>query len=356
MTVNIIAIKWCVFFGLAILLMTLGLVDNVAAQSVGWQRVDIEKKASLRGSAVYQNSLWVTGSDNTVYVSQDAGITWQDRSVVADITTDFRDIALFDKNTAIVMGAGAGQQSVLFKTIDAGKTWQLLLLNQDSKGFYDAIAFWDKDIGLLLGDPVDGFYVVKKTEDAGKTWRRIAQLKLPKMLAKEAAFAASGNTLITGESGQAWLTTGGFSASVYYSADWGESWQRQKVPLYQQTQTAGGYALALNKQQQVFVLGGDYLQRPESYANIATFTQQQWQAVDAGQRGLRSAMSCSESICITSGKTGSDISADNGNNWLEFDDISAAKNDQGFYTLASDKGLFLAAGVDGKVAVYFAKP
>lgn len=327
-------------------------VGNVYAGEPTWQKFEIDKKASLRGSAVYQNSLWVTGSDNTVFVSQDAGKTWFDRSVVADINTDFRDIALFDQHSAIVMGVGEGKQSVLFKTIDAGKNWQQLLLNQDAKGFYDSIAFWDKNVGLLLGDPVDGYYVVKKTQDSGKTWRRIDKLKLPKILPNEAAFAASGNTLITGEQGQAWLTTGGFSASVYYSKNWGESWQRQSLPIYKKTQTAGGYGLALNSAQQLFAVGGDYLQRPASYTNIATYSDQRWQAVDAGQRGLRTAMTCSFSTCIASGKTGSDISFNYGQHWRPFDDVAGNIHEQGFYTLASDNGLFLAAGANGKVAIY----
>jgi photosystem II stability/assembly factor-like uncharacterized protein len=331
----------------------------LANQQASWQRIDISKKASLRGSAVSQNSLWVSGSDNTVFVSQNGGETWLDRSVPLsskdEKTTDFRDIALFDENTAIVMGAGEDNKSVLYKTSDAGKTWQLLNQNTDAKGFYDSIAFWNEQKGLLLGDPVDGFYVIKKTENGGKNWRRITQMKLPTILTDEAAFAASGNTLITGEEGQAWLTTGGFSASVYYSADFGESWQRQAVPIFQKTSTAGGYGLALNRKQQVFVLGGDYQQRVGHYSNIATYVAKQWQQVDAKERGLRTAMSCIDATCITTGKTSSDISHDDGKTWREFDDKTAGEGNRGFYTLASGKDIFLAAGSKGKVAIYRTK-
>lgn len=326
-----------------------------AAEETSWQRVDISKKASLRGSAVSENSLWVSGSENTVFVSQDGGKTWFDRSVPFEQITDFRDIALFDENTAIVMGAGEGEKSVLYKTNDAGKTWQLLKQNTDAKGFYDSIAFWDEQNGLLLGDPVDGFYVVKKTQDGGKNWQRIAKLKLPALFAKETAFAASGNTIITGENGQAWLATGGYSASVYYSADFGESWERQTVLLFQETETAGSYALALNSKQQAFVLGGDYKERTGEYPNIATYSDYIWQTVDAKQRGLRTAMSCIDAICIATGKTSSDISNDHGVTWQAFDDATDVEDNRGFYTLASGEDIFLAAGSDGKVAIYQAK-
>lgn len=320
-----------------------------------WQRIDIDKKASLRGSAIEQKSLWVSGSDNTVFVSHDMGKTWADRSIKSTIKTDFRDIALFDKNTAIVMGAGEGEQSVLYKTTDAGRNWQLLTLNKDAKGFYDSIAFWDEQHGLLLGDPVDGYYVVKKTIDGGKTWQRIAQVNLPVILKNEAAFAASGNTIITGENGQAWITTGGFSASVYYSGDFGKSWQRQAIPLFNKTQTAGGYGLALNSQQTVFVLGGDYQQREAKYVNIVNFMDDTWQRVDAKKRGLRTAMACIDAVCIATGKTSSDISYDHGFSWQAFDDLTAQKNNRGFYTLAASEKVILAAGTNGKVAIYHAK-
>lgn len=327
---------------------------NFAIASVDlpiWQRFQMQGNPSLRGAAIDNNSMWVTGSNNSVFVSQDGGETWLDKSVKSTIKTGFRDIALFDHQTAIVMGAGNGESSMLYKTTDGGDNWHLLYQNIDETGFFDSIDFWDKETGLLLGDPVDGYYVVKKTEDGGKTWRRITKNKLPKMLANEAAFSASGSTLITGKNGKAYITTGGLSASVYISDNYGESWQRHVVPLYQATKTAGGYGLALNHLGQPFVLGGDYEQRPKNYANMATLLNGSWQKVASGKNGLRTSMSCQGNICISTGKTNSDISYDNGKTWQLFPNEKGAENNKGFYTIVSDNGKFLAAGSIGKIVV-----
>ncbi|KGJ96867.1 WD40/YVTN/BNR-like repeat-containing protein [Colwellia psychrerythraea] len=317
-----------------------------------WQYQDLPKTTSFRGSAVIEDSLWVTGSNNSVFVSQNGGKTWQDKSLTIELTTDFRDIELFDANTAIVMGIGSGKDSVLYKTINGGNSWSLLYENQDEQGFFDAIAFWDKDNGLLLGDPVDGYYVIKRTIDGGKTWRRIQAQNIPKILTNESAFAASGNSIIVGEHGDAWFATGGDSASIYTSEDFGETWQRQSVPLYNETSTAGGYSLAINHLQQVFIIGGDYKQRAGNYANMATFHNDQWAIVDTGQHGLRTAMRCEGLVCITTGKNSNDISFDGGLSWRILANTSAEKNNHGFYTLASNQGLFLGAGAKGNVAIY----
>ena len=316
------------------------------------------------------NSLWVSGTNNTVFVSQDGGKTWQDKSpqlpLAITLNTDYRDIALFNNNTAIIMGVGSAEKSVLFKTIDGGDTWQLLYQNTDKQGFFDSIAFWNEQQGLLLGDPVEGYYVIKKTLDGGKTWQRVAKTSLPKKLKNEGAFAASGNTLIVGKNfiigkeKQAWITTGGLSASIYISKDAGKSWQRQAIPLYKNTTTAGGYALALNNSdangQQIFALGGDYKQREKSYPNITIYADKHWLKSKSGQHGLRTAMSCLQNICIATGKTSSDISLDDGITWQILPNVNKPNsnkpnNEQGFYTLAADNSLFLAAGEKGKVAI-----
>ena len=297
-------------------------------------------------------------------MSQDGGKTWHDKSVNHSTITDFRDIALFNNQTAIVMGAGSGELSTLFKTTDGGNSWHAIYQTPHKQGFFDSIAFWDNRQGLLMGDPIDGYFVIKRTLDGGKTWQRIKQQHIPALKEKEAAFAASGNTLITGKSGKAWFTTGGFSAWVYHSDDYGETWQRTAVPIHQTTQTSGGYALGINNLDEIFVLGGDYLTRDGSYHNTAQLRSNTWQAINTGNHGLRTAMACQQTICISTGKLGSDISYDNGNNWQVLKRPSHSQKpintiesptlpttDQGFYTLASDNNTFLAAGAKGSIAV-----
>ena len=325
--------------------------DKIQA-NLQWHYYQLPAKVAFRGSAIKQNNFWLTGQNNHVFTSQDGGKTWQDKSVPSSINTDFRDIEVFNKDTAIVMGAGTGEQSVLYKTQDAGSSWQLLYQNQHPQGFFNSIAFWNDSTGLLMADPIDGYFVIKKTIDGGKTWRRIAQHKLPAIKENEVGFAASGNTLIVGDNGQAWFTTGGLSASLYFSQDYGETWQRTAVPIYHETKTAGGYALALNSLQQVFVIGGDYLQRSASYTNMAKLHQGEVQSIIGSNNGLRTAMSCQNNTCISLGKTGIDISNDHGNSWqIIASDAKQFNSPWGFFTLTSNKQHFLAAGNKGKLAV-----
>ena len=327
-------------------LTTLLLASNVAyaEPQISWKTTELPGKNSLRGSAIKGNSMWVTGSNNGVFRSTDQGKTWLDVSVKAKIVTDFRDIELFDENTAIVMGVGSGEESMLYKTIDGGKSWQLLLANTDKTGFFDSIDFWDNKRGLLLGDPVDGYYVVNKTVDGGKSWKRIGKNKLPTMQKNESAFAASGNTLIVGQKGKAYITTGGFAASVYISMDWGETWRREAVPLHNKTQTSGGYGLALNAKQQLFVVGGDYQQRDGEYVNIAARVHNKWLIPHNDNKGLRTAMSCIKNVCIDTGKEYSGISFDHGANWKIL-------SKSGYYTLSANDTVFLGAGHDGRIGV-----
>ncbi|WDE12684.1 WD40/YVTN/BNR-like repeat-containing protein [Thalassomonas haliotis] len=328
-----------------LLLLNSFILPLSAKQASGWQIRELPVKASLRSSAATAQSLWVAGSKNRVYISKNNGKTWSDISPPLTTEHDFRDIAVLNENTAIIMSAGEGSQSKLFITRDQGKSWQLLRENHHKQGFYDSIAFINEQTGFLLGDPVDGHFVIEHTRDQGKSWQRVNPEHLPAIQENEIAFAASGNTLLADKNKEIWFTTGGLSAFVYHSKDLGASWQKQPLPLYQKTKTAGPYALAFNSQNRLFALGGDYLQRDGVYQNIAALKQGEWQSLNSGQNGLRTAMRCIKNICLATGKLSTDISYDHGHSWQLF-----AK--QGFYTLAGTSQSILAAGAEGKVAVF----
>jgi len=331
------------------LMMWLLLLCSISTWANEWREQQIDPALSFRGSAAADGTFWVSGSNNSVFFSNDAGSTWQDVSVKGQPLTDFRDIAVFDKNTAIVMGAGEGELSRLYLTEDQGASWQLLLQNTANKGFFNSISFWDRNNGLLFGDPVDGYFVLLRTSDGGKTWQRIKQSGLPALRDKEVAFAASGNTLVTSDAGHAWFVTGGYSSAMYTSQDFGAHWQRTATPLYSDTQTAGGYGIAINSLNEVFALGGDYKQRDKQDANISFLQEKKWRLAHQATAGLRTAMVCHQATCIATGKRATDISFDHGHSW-QAPDINQLK--QGYYSLAIDNNTAVAAGHNGRVAVF----
>jgi len=332
--------------------ISLLIATSVLAELPKWQHYQLPIKSELRGSGATEKTLWVVGDKNAVFISKDNGTSWRDISPKMRIASsdgktleyNFRDIEVFNDTTAIVMSVGSGAESTLQITRNQGETWHILRTNKEAKGFYDSIGFWDQQNGVMVGDPIDGHFVIELTKDQGKTWNRISIDKLPPITEKEAAFAASGNTLIVGKMGEIWLATGGLSASVYHSTDFGQTWTKSSVALENSTETSGGYALALNSDQQVFTLGGNYLKRDGNYNNAATLVNNQWQIVNNGGHGLRTALSCVKSTCVSTGKLSSDISLDNGKSWQVF-------SNQGFYTLTSNNKSILAAGSAGKVAV-----
>ncbi len=119
------------------LYLALFLIANMALAEPQntWQISTLDSNNSLRGSAIYQQTLWVSGSNNGVFRSTDQGQSWANISVNAAIITDFRDIEVFDHNTAIVMGVGSGTKSRLYQTLNAGHSWHLLYINPEPQGF-----------------------------------------------------------------------------------------------------------------------------------------------------------------------------------------------------------------------------
>ena len=85
--------------------------------------------------------------------------------------------------------------------------------------FFDGIDFWDKQNGIAFSDPIDGKFFIIKTKDGGKTWLPISPANIPAIQENEAAFAASGTSLVTVGRKYAYICTGGGKfAQVYKTA------------------------------------------------------------------------------------------------------------------------------------------
>lgn len=182
-------------------------------------------------SPVNDSVVWASGAGGTHVRTTDGGATWIPGTVPGVEYLEFRDVHGADATTAYLMSAGAADSSRVYATRDGGATWTLQLTNPDSTGFFNCMGFWDAARGLLLGDAVDGQLVVYATADSGANWNRIPAGRLPAALPNEVGLAASGTCLTTQPGGTAWFVTGRPLARIFHTADYGESWTVDTLPL-----------------------------------------------------------------------------------------------------------------------------
>src|SRR5262249_22113190 len=119
----------------------------------------------------------------------------------------------------------------IWRTLDGGKTWSLRYQARDTTVFLDALAFWDDRHGLALGDPIGGRFFILLTDDGGETWREAPNESRPQAVDGEAAFAASGTSLVVMSIGAAWIGSGGKAARVHRTLDRGRTWQVADTPI-----------------------------------------------------------------------------------------------------------------------------
>jgi photosystem II stability/assembly factor-like uncharacterized protein len=304
--------------------MTKTLVLLLAALTLRWNAQVSNTTASLRGLCVVSPQVvWASGSKGTFLTTTDGGQHWRTGVVPDADALDFRDVEAFDANTVYLLASGEGANSRVYKTTDAGLHWDLLLTNPDAKGFFDSLAFWDRSNAILVGDPVDGHFVIFTTVDVGKTWQR---RPTPPALQGEGAFAASGTSIITHGTKDAWFATGGpAGARVFRTADGGRTWSVAKTPLGG-TKTAGIFSLAFADSKHGIAVGGDY-QNAKSTAHTIALTRDggnTW-AAPAAETGLsyRSGVAArGGNVFIAVGTLGSDVSRDGGKTWQHFSDTS----------------------------------
>lgn len=235
----------------------------------------------------------------------------------------FRDIEAFNEKEAIVVNAGS--PAYILKTTDGGKNWKEVYKNLDSAIFLDGLGFWGKNKAMIFGDPIANKMQLLKTEDAGNTLMNVSDnLKFP--FAKgEAAFAASGTTIKTLAGGKVWIASGGTVSNVYFSADYGKTWQVFKCPIWQGENSTGPFSIDFYNAKEGIVVGGNYIKDKDNSNNILLTKDggKTWAKPETPIFGYRSGVAyLNKDILIATGTSGTDISKDGGKNWQHISDVS----------------------------------
>ncbi|SOD92582.1 WD40/YVTN/BNR-like repeat-containing protein [Spirosoma fluviale] len=316
-----------------------------------WQPQAVTTDASFRAVSVASPDIaWLGGTKGTFVRTADGGKTWQTGTVPDAQACDFRDVQAIDAQTAYLMSAGPAEQGQarIYKTTDAGQHWTLLYQTQQKGVFFDGIDFWDEQHGLVFSDPIDGKWFMLTTDDGGKTWQPVSPASLPLMEPNEAAFAASGTSLVVQGKRNVWIASGGGTfGRVFRSADRGRTWAVSNTPL-PAAEATGLFGMRFFTNKIGVVVGGNYKQEqlPGPNAAITRDGGQTWQLLTpTDPPGLKEAVALLPGDrLLTVGPSGTSLSADQGQTWQRLDT-------DGFHSVACAKGTCYAVGAKGKVAV-----
>lgn len=333
------------------------LLGAVAIPARGqWTPLTSGTTASLRGLSVVDARIaWASGTGGTVVHTTDGGATWTVDKIPGAEALDLRAVHARSARVAWV-AATAGR---IWRTTDGGRRWVQQYQAGDSAVFLDAIDFWDDQHGMALGDPIDGRFHLLVTNDGGDTWRVLPLDERPVAAPGEAAFAASGSSLLLrGAPGsmEAWIGTGGAVARVHRHVSRAKGWVAYDTPLRQGGAAEGIFSLAEVPGEGFVIVGGHYEQGDSTRGNAATSpTGSSWQPVTgAPPGGYRSGVAFARrpggrTIGIAVGPGGSDLSRDGGRHWAAFDRA-------GYHAVrASRDGMFYASGSGGRLARFDAR-
>lgn len=299
--------------------------------------------SGFRGLCAVNNKVcWVTGSNGTVGLTTDGGLTWNFQKVLDETKSEIRDVQAWDENTALVLSVKDPAQ--ILKTTDGGKTWKEVYTASNYATFLNGFAFWDKNKGIAYGDPIHGHFEILITTDGGDTWTHHPHEHLPKATKDEAGFAASGTGICVGKKGTVWFVTGGNASHVFVSHDYGITWKHHETHMTHGMSSKGIMSIVFIDDKNGVAVGGDFTATDIKEKNYSVTTDggATWHIPDKTHKHPNGYRSCVEFInkttLIAVGKNGIDISNDGGYNW-------ESVSHQGFWTIdEADKGstIFIA--------------
>lgn len=302
-----------------------------------------DKPTSIRGLSVVDDSTaWISGSKGYIAKTTDGGKTWDWRQVKGFEKADFRGIEAFSAKEAVIMSSGT--PALILKTTDGGNTWTEKYRNTDTAYFFDAIAFETPKHGFVLGDPINNKFVLMETKDGGETWATFKNR--PDALPGEAAFAASG-TCLRISCQRLYITTGGSAARLLTCVNY-KSWEYRDIPISHGKPSQGGFSFVCGGNVGLLV-GGDYANDKKTDSVMAIqLARSRFVSPVKGPAGFQSCVEhVIDSIFLSTGTPGSNITTDGGKTWAKIDDVS-----YNVCRKAKQGKLVLLAGDRGKIAIF----
>jgi hypothetical protein len=333
------------------LLAILIFCQNSFAQNSGNNSIKIltqKKGISIRGLAVpNQNTIWASGSKGSIAKSVNGGTDFEWMQVKGYETRDFRSIHAWNDKEAIIVAIAA--PAIILKTKDGGISWYKVYENADTVMFLDAIHFKDASNGLVVGDPISNHIFLLSTIDKGENWNEIPSSYFKTPLEKGEAFFASSGSNIAQNSKDDFLVSGGLRSRLWINGE------AIDIPILQGGTSTGANSMAISPSgYDIMIVGGDFMKDTSRVQNAVGLKQSirksSWviEKSIGHPNGYRSGVVyISNSILISCGSSGVDISKNKGKSW----DLISTESFHVVRKQPNTKSVFLAGG-GGRIGYY----
>ena len=301
--------------------------------------LDTKTDALIIGLQSFNDSIvWASGTYSTLLRSTNAGEEWKVFTYPEIDSLQFRDVHPISDKEAIVLSAGEGKLSQIFYFHEESG-WKKVFQMENEQGFIDAVQFWENGQGLVYGDATDSLAFILKTTDFGRSWVRIPTAPFAKK--GEGGFASSGSNILTEAGGKAWIATGANgSARVFYTADYGRSWEVKSTPMV--TGEFAGLTAIKKSNNKLWITGGDFAISDQQLENVfySESNGENWKALPDHQTpgsfyGMAVTDYLENEFVLVCGPKGAEI-------WL---------GDQGKWKTLSDDDIWTATFIDSQTAL-----
>lgn len=220
--INIMKIK-LTFYLLCLLITSL-----VTGQSGIWDVIQQIPSVNLRGICILDDGLhgfsagseWDDSGDylSVFYKTSDGGDSWESNEINLSLNSEINGIFFIDEN----IGWIAGDNGLLIKTINGGETFQYL--SSGTNRDIAKVQFLDENTGYATGGWSDGSqFLVLRSDDGGDTWQNISF--------GSDAFSCLDLCFIDDQTGWICGHDSQLNPHIHKTADAGQTWVRQNVPL-----------------------------------------------------------------------------------------------------------------------------